>query len=327
MNENFVESDSDESVADVTSRLKDSCLSEQPMKDAHIVQQSPVCPDFYPLEHDDWENDIIWNNSPSTDRQPYAKICESEESVDTHGEHHDMDYDQASRCWDVQSKSNVPPVPEEPFGCTEMPAPVNYHSPGNKYPPLTNEDNIDHIRPNNLDDAVKTGTMLRLNNLSLLNSELLEGSWLDNIIWDPSEVIPKPKLIFDLKDDHMLFEILDEKNVDHLRSHARAMIVSQSMKTSTPTVENFDNQAKTLSGRFNISNDKFYSNRKTPQQAKTHTKKRALMGIKVVHSAPAHKLQTMKPVLSKYEPSRPSCQILNMCIFDFPSFIILEACI
>nr|CAB3468539.1 unnamed protein product [Digitaria exilis] len=282
MNENFVESDSDESVADVTSRLKDSCLSEQPMKDAHIVQQSPVCPDFYPLEHDDWENDIIWNNSPSTDRQPYAKICESEESVDTHGEDHDMDYDQASGCWDVQSKSNVPPVPEEPFGCTEMPAPVNYHSPGNKYPPLTNEDNIYHIRPNNLDDAVKTGTMLRLNNLSLLNSELLEGSWLDNIIWDPSEVFPKPKLIFDLKDDHMLFEILDEKNVDHLRSHARAMIVSQSMKTSTPTVENFDNQAKTLSGRFNISNDKFYSNRKTPQQAKTHTKKRALMGIKVV---------------------------------------------
>ncbi|KAF8765522.1 hypothetical protein HU200_008480 [Digitaria exilis] len=195
MNENFVESDSDESVADVTSRLKDSCLSEQPMKDAHIVQQSPVCPDFYPLEHDDWENDIIWNNSPSTDRQPYAKICESEESVDTHGEDHDMDYDQASGCWDI----------------------------------------------------------------------------------------------------------LDEKNVDHLRSHARAMIVSQSMKTSTPTVENFDNQAKTLSGRFNISNDKFYSNRKTPQQAKTHTKKRALMGIKV----------NLKALIMGCSSSRMSKEIAN----------------
>jgi hypothetical protein len=123
----------------------------------------------------------------------------------------------------------------------------------------------------------------------------------------------------------MLFEILDEKNVDHLRSHARAMIVSQSTKTSTPTVDNFDNQAKTLSGRFNISNDKFYSNRKTPQQAKSHTKKRALMGIKVVHSAPAHKLQTMKPVLSKYETSIPSCQILIMCIHDFSSSIVLQA--
>ncbi|RCV22181.1 hypothetical protein SETIT_4G200100v2 [Setaria italica] len=301
MNEDFVETDSDESVADVTLRLKDSCLSEQPMKVAHTVQRSPVCPDFYPLEHDDWENDIIWNNSPSNDCQPYAKICESEESVDTHGEDQAKDYGQASRCWDVQSKSNGSPVIEEPFGCTEMPAPANYHSPGNNHPPLTNEDNIDHIMPNNLDEAVKTDTMLRLNHLSLLNRELLEGSWLDNIIWDPSEGTPKPKLIFDLKDDHMLFEILDEKNVDHLRSHARAMIVSQSVKTSTTTVENFDSQVKALSGRFNISNDKFYSNRKAPQQAKSHTKKRALMGIKVVHSAPAHKLQTMKPVLSNKE--------------------------
>ena len=327
MNEDFVESDSDESITDVTLRLKDSCLSEQPMKDAHTVQRSPVCPDFYPLEHDDWENDIIWNNSPSTDRQPCAKICESEESVDTHRDDQGNDYGQVSRCWDVQSKSNGSPVIEEPFGCTEMPAPANYNSPGNNYPPLTNDDNIDHIRPNNLDEAVKINTMLRLNNLSLLNRELLEGSWLDNIIWDPSEGTPKPKLIFDLKDDHMLFEILDEKNADHLRSHASAMIVSQSMKTSTPTVENFDNQAKTLSGRFNISNDKFYSNRKTPQQAKSHTKKRALMGIKVVHSAPAHKLQTMKPVLSKYEASSPSCQILNMCIYDFSFYIVLQTCI
>jgi transcription initiation factor TFIID subunit 1 len=327
VNDDFVETDSDESVADVTLRLKDSCLSEQPMKDAHTVQRSPVCPDFYPLEHDTWENDIIWNNSPSNDHQPYAKICESEESVDTHGEDQGKDYGQASRCWDLQSKSNGSPVIEEPFHCTEMPAPANYHSPGNNHPPLTNEDNLDHIIPNNLDEAVKTNTLLRLNNLSLLNRELLEGSWLDDIIWDPTEGTPKPKLIFDLKDDHMLFEILDEKNVDHLRSHARAMIVSQSMKTSTRAVENFDSQAKTLSGRFNISNDKFYSNRKAPQQAKSHTKKRALMGIKVVHSAPAHKLQTMKPVLSRYEASPPSCQILNMCNYDFSSCIVLQACI
>lgn len=305
VNEDFVESDSDESISDVTLRLKDSCLSEQPMKDVHmdirIVQRSPTCPDFYPLEHYDWESDIIWNNSPATDQQAYAKICESEESVDTHGEDQGKDYGQASRCWDVQSKTNGSPVIEETFCCTEMPAPANYCPPGKSYPPLTNEDNLDHIMPNNLDDAVKIDTMVRLNNLSLLNRELLEGSWLDNIIWDPNEVTPKPKLIFDLKDDHMLFEILDEKNVDHLQSHARAMIVSQSTKTSTPTVDNFGDQAKPLSGRFNISNDKFYSNRKTPQQAKSHTKKRALMGIKVVHSAPAHKLQTMKPVLSNKE--------------------------
>ncbi|XP_062229396.1 transcription initiation factor TFIID subunit 1-like isoform X2 [Phragmites australis] len=306
MNEDFVESDSDESISDVTLRLKDSCLSEQPMKDAHkdihTVQPSPVCPDFYPLEHDDWENDIIWDNSPTTESQPCLESCViSEESMDTHGEHQAKDYGQASGCCDVQSKIHGSPVIKEPFGCTEMPAPANYHSPENSYPPLTKEDNLDHTEPNNLDETVKIDSIRCLNNLCLLNRELSEGSWLDNIIWDPSVDAPKPKLILDLKDNLMLFEILDEKNVDHLRSHARAMIFSQSMKTSTSTVENFGNQAKTSSGRFNISNDKFYSNRKMSQQAKSHTKKRALMGIKVVHSAPAHKLQTMKPILSNKE--------------------------
>ncbi|XP_062178664.1 transcription initiation factor TFIID subunit 1-like isoform X2 [Phragmites australis] len=306
MNEDFVGSDSDESISDVTLRLKDSCLSEQPMKDAHkdirTVHGSPVCPDFYPLQHDDWENAIIWDNSPATESQPCLESCViSEESVDTHGDDQAKDYGQASGCSDIQSKIHGSPVIKEPYGCTEMPAPANYRFPGNNYPPLTKEDNLDHIELDNLDETVKIDTMQRLNNLCLLNRELLDGSWLDNIIWEPSEDTPKPKLIFDLRDDQMLFEILDEKNVDHLRSHARAMIVSQSMKTSTSTVENFDNQAKTLSGRFNISNDKFYSNRKMSQQAKSHTKKRALMGIKVVHSAPAHKLQTMKPKLSNKE--------------------------
>lgn len=307
MSEDFTESDSDESISDVTLRLKDSCLSEQPMKCAEkdiTVQLSPVCPEFYALEHDDWENDIIWDNSPATENQPCLKSCTvSEESMDTHREEQGQDYDQTSGCCDVQSKIHDFSVIKEPFGCTEMPASANHLSPENSYLPLTKGGNFDHTEPNNLDETVKADTMRHLNNLSLMNRELLEGAWLDNIIWEPNEDAPKPKLIFDLRDDHMLFEILEEKNVDHLRSHARAMIVSQTIKTSTSTVENFDNQAKTSSGRFNISNDKFYSNRKTSQQVKSHTKKRALMGIKVVHSAPAHKLQTMKPILSKYEPS------------------------
>jgi transcription initiation factor TFIID subunit 1 len=83
------------------------------------------------------------------------------------------------------------------------------------------------------------------------------------------------------------------------------MIVTRSMNTST--VENFDhnNQAVTLCGQFDISNDKFYSNRKMLQQAKSHTEKCSSMGIKVVHSFPAQKLQSMKPKLSEYEPPSP----------------------
>ncbi|KAF0902877.1 hypothetical protein E2562_019169 [Oryza meyeriana var. granulata] len=299
-NNDFVESDSDESASDVALRLKDSCLSEQPMKDEDIptALQSPVVPDFYPLEHEDWENDIVWGNSPTTAIQPCLTSCViSEESLDDHSEDQAKGY---GYC-DVQSKFHSSSVMTDPSGCTEMPDSTNYYSPDNSYSTLRKEiaqENNSLDEPNNITEPVKIDTMRHLNKLSLLNKELLEGSWLDNIVWDPSEDAPKPKLIFDLKDDHMLFEILDEKNGDHFRSHARAMIVSRPMKTSA--VENVDhnNQAITLSGRFNISNDKFYSNRKMSQQARSHAKKRASMGLKVVHSVPAQKLQTMKPKLS-----------------------------
>nr|XP_051203565.1 transcription initiation factor TFIID subunit 1 isoform X4 [Lolium perenne] len=314
MSEDFVESDSDELTSNDTCGFKDLCLSEQPMKDAHkdfpTAQQAPVCPDFYPLEHDDWENGIIWGNSPTNESQASLKSCViSEESADTQSKDTAKDYGYVSRCSDVQSKNNgspmiTEPVTTQPFGCTEIPASASYHYPENSYPLLRKEtpqekNDLDNTVPNNINGTFKIDTMKCLNNLSRLNKELLEGSWLDNIIWDPSQDIPKPKLILDLKDEQMLFEILDEKNGDHLRSHSRAMIVTRSMKTST--VGNFDhnNQAVTLDSQFDISNDKFYSNRKMSQQAKSHTKKRSSMGIKVVHSVPAQKLQFMKPLSEK----------------------------
>ncbi|XP_006657187.1 transcription initiation factor TFIID subunit 1 isoform X2 [Oryza brachyantha] len=306
-NDDFVGSDSDESTSDVALRLKDSWPSEQPMKDKDIptALPSPVFPDFYPLEHEDWENDIVWGNSPTTAIQPCLTSCViSEESLDDHSKDQANGCGYVSRCCDVQSEFQHSSVVADPFGCIEMPDSTNYHSTENSYSPLrkeTAQENKSLGEPNNITEPVKIDTMRHLNKLSLLNKELLEGSWLDNIVWDPSEDAPKPKLIFDLKDDHMLFEILDEKNSGHLRSHARAMLVSRPMKTST--VENIDhnNQATTLSGRFNISNDKFYSNRKMSQQARSHAKKRASMGLKVVHSVPAQKLQTMKPKLSVKE--------------------------
>ena len=110
--------------------------------------------------------------------------------------------------------------------------------------------------------------MQHLSNLYSLNMELLEGSWWANIIWDPSEDTLKPKLIFDLKDDQMLFEILDEKKVDLIHSHAPALrVVSQSVQSSALSVEKFDNQLISLCDHFNFSNDEFYSNWKLSQQA------------------------------------------------------------
>ncbi|CAD6269686.1 unnamed protein product [Miscanthus lutarioriparius] len=317
MDAEFVESDSAESVSDVTLWPKDSCLSEQPMKDSlkdiPSAQRSPVCPDFYPLEHDDWENYIIWDNSPATESQPCLKGCAIyEESMDTHNLDHAKDYGHVSQYCAVKGKINGhgSPVIIDPFGFTEMPA-ANHHAPEKSYYPLTKETPQD----NNALYHTQPVTMQWLNNLCLLNRELLEGSWWDYIIWDPSVDTPKPKLIFDLKDDQMLFETVDGKKVDRIHSHAPTMIaVSSSMKSSASSADNFSNQSISLSDQFNISNDKFYCMGKLSQQVNFLAKKGASMCIKVVHSAPAQKLQTMKPKLSKYEPTLPFPLRIFYCI-------------
>ncbi|GLJ39919.1 hypothetical protein SUGI_0816240 [Cryptomeria japonica] len=47
--------------------------------------------------------------------------------------------------------------------------------------------------------------------LSLQNSDLFDGSWVDKIICEGSEDAPIAKLIFNLQDDQILFEIVDAK--------------------------------------------------------------------------------------------------------------------
>jgi hypothetical protein len=93
------------------------------------------------------------------------------------------------------------------------------------------------------------------------------------------------------------------------------------MKTSTVTNFDHNNQAVVLGDQFDISNDKFYSNRKMSQQAKSHTKKRSSMGIKVVHSVPAQKLQSMKSKLSEYETPIPLPYLFKIYIYDFSSCV------
>ncbi|GJX04545.1 zinc finger, CCHC-type containing protein [Tanacetum coccineum] len=50
----------------------------------------------------------------------------------------------------------------------------------------------------------------------------------DRIVWDPQQSIPKPKLLLDLQEEHMLFEVLDNKGGEHLQLHAGAMITTPS---------------------------------------------------------------------------------------------------
>lgn len=157
----------------------------------------------------------------------------------------------------------------------------------------------------------------RLNKLSMTcsqkNRELASGSWLDNVLWDhdsPSGDLncERPKFIYDLQDGEMVFEIPNNKWGQTLRVHAAAVVLSPTGgKDGGVEGGEVVMHAASSIARFNISNDKYYTNKKTHQQQKSHAKKRAVHGVKVMHSLPAIKLQTMKPKLTKYRLATLLC--------------------
>ncbi|PHT96896.1 Transcription initiation factor TFIID subunit 1 [Capsicum chinense] len=206
---------------------KDSCCSAEPMKenlpmDLSTDWSSPNCPEFYPLDQQDWEDRIIWDNSP----------------------------------------------------------------------PLS-----DNTAESSTDESLSSDALRRFSKLTLQNRDILEESWVDNIIWEPDQSFPKPKLIYDLQDEQMLFEVLDNMDGQQLLHHAGAMTTTGLIKPNDGDSAELYGLSD-LSGSFNIANDKFYLNRKSTQQLKSHSKKRTAHGLKVLHSIPALKLQTMKAKLS-----------------------------
>lgn len=291
------DSDIEQEISDISVQLRDSCISAQPMKDdittdMRVAQKSPFCPNFYPLDQEDWEDAIIWGNSPAASHGYSENCAVSELDAGMHSEAEIECHEQGTS----GARENVTSTNNQSFENSYHPKLLRLESPPGRSKLYSSD-------PNNVNGATevcKGDALKRFSKLSLLNKELLEGSWVDNIIWDSCDDIPKPKLILDLQDDQMLFEVLDEKHGEHLRSHAGAMVVPRTLRSSIEQRLELHSQGMTSAGRFNISNDKYYSNRKTTQQAKTHAKKRAHLGIKVMHSVPALKLQTMKPKLSKY---------------------------
>ncbi|GLJ36792.1 hypothetical protein SUGI_0742060 [Cryptomeria japonica] len=63
----------------------------------------------------------------------------------------------------------------------------------------------------------------KLKKNSLQNSDFLDGSWVDKIVWEGGEDDPIAKLIFNLQDDQMFFEIMDAKEGRHLQTHATTL--------------------------------------------------------------------------------------------------------
>lgn len=302
---------------------KHSCISAEPMKEDMPVDLSefwlsPLSSKFYPLDQQDWEDKIIWDNSPEVSDNS-AESCEisgpdSEVVVDKETELVTKAQNQRPKFQvAVDEKDHgvflgSSPVLIEAFGSRNSSALINHSLSEIKYHPqllrletrleMDNSSQSAVRKEDAIEDPRGSEAIRRFNKLTLQNRDMLEGSWVDRIIWEPHKPISKPKLILDLQDEQMLFEILDDKDGKNLGLHAGAMLITRPVKSSTGDSIELPVHGGPSGGRFNIANDKFYLNRKTSQQLKSHSKKRTAHGVKILHSIPALKLQTMKLKLS-----------------------------
>lgn len=300
---------------------KDSCLSAEPMRkdlavDLSVEQHSCLSMEFYSLDQQEWEDRIIWGNSPSASEN-FVESCELSGPDSESAFHEEREIvSRPSSHWSANQiiqdeKDNVlnvgmSSISVEPFGSRDSGTLVNISSETMHHPQLLRLESRLERDSSNLCDSRKElaseenqqlGLMKRFNQLTLQNKDLVEGSWVENIVWESEKPIPKPKLILDLQDEQMVFEISDNKDYEHLQHHAGAMIMTRNGKIGAESFE-LPGHVALSGGRFNIGNDKYYSNRKTSPQLKSLSKKRAAHSVKVLHSIPALKLQTMKPKLS-----------------------------
>lgn len=302
--------------------IKDSYSSPEPMKEDIVVNistgwQSPSCPRFFALDQLDWEEQILWDNSPAISgdslESPEISVSDLEASVAREtipqtgqnilSEHSTKPYEK-----DHDSSLCSSSVFLEPFGSRNSSGSMDLSFMDRFHPQLLrlesplgvdSSNDGDHKREYVTIDTDKSDVVRCFNQLTLQNRDMMEGSWLDNIIWEPHSVIAKPKLILDLQDKQMLFEIFDNKESKHLQLHAGAMIITRPVKPSSLGSSEVSGHKYQPGWQFNIANDKFYVNRKVSQQLQSNSNKRMAHGVRVHHSAPALKLQTMKLKLSK----------------------------
>ncbi|KAF2294180.1 hypothetical protein GH714_008022 [Hevea brasiliensis] len=236
-------------------KQRSSCVSAEPMnKDLSVNpftgRQSLLCSKFDPLDQQDWEDRILWDNSPSVSDNS-VEGCDLSE--------HDLGDSFLKETERVRPSD----LPLSEGRCHPQLLRLESQLEGEKY------HDVDGRKENNAVEIFQSGSIRRFSRLTLQNRDVMEGSWLDEIIWEPNKANVKPKLILDLQDEQMLFEVLDNKDSKHLQLHAGAMIITRSLKPG-----------------------------KISQQLPSNSSKRSAYGTRVHHSAPAIKLQTMKLKLS-----------------------------
>ncbi|GAB2270050.1 hypothetical protein Dimus_004964 [Dionaea muscipula] len=300
---------------------RDTCVSGEPMRgnltpDLSAVWQMDMSREFYPLDQQDWEDGIIWDDSfavsdPMENGQlsglDYKTVINEDQEIESQPQNFQSDFRIGQIEKDSAAFIRTRPVSVEPLDARDPAGEVEFpHSASAHHPQLLRLESrterytldISDEGKENKSKELQHDFLKRFSKLALQNRELSEGYWLSKIIWEHGESTSKPKLILNLLDEQMLFEVADNKDCQLLQLHARAMVVTWSHRSSTADPVDLYGYPVLSGGRFNIANDKFYANRKTSPQLKSLSKKRNSHGVKVLHSIPALKLETMKPRLS-----------------------------
>ncbi|CAL8074526.1 unnamed protein product [Prunus armeniaca] len=239
-------------------------------------RQSPLVSKVFPLDQQDWEDGIVWGNSPIASDSDV-------ESCEISGPDHEAS---------VKNDTELDNGPQNMLHNSSSSNSSLTFSARRCHPRILRLDVDDRAdgRRQNAGEKLQQSDGVRqlIRKLASQNRDMLEGSWLDKIIWEPDSDTPteKPKLIIDLQDEQMLFEVLDNKDSDHLRQHSMAMMVSRPLKPNNgDSFELTDNEDQF--GWEDVAGDRYYSKRKAAYQPKSNSKKHTARGINVYQSQTA----------------------------------------
>ncbi|KAJ4869926.1 Transcription initiation factor TFIID subunit 1 [Raphanus sativus] len=294
---------------------RDSYTMSELLKQELEDDRSSLCQpqssmEVFPLDQYEWENRIIWESSPGVSGNSFESV-ESEiesEGLLIQGSNSETEQESlnvVNSIEQAQAENNKPVSfyvsPLEPLGSHTTSESTNK---SRRHPQLLRlESQWDEDHPSENDDAggksskqLKSDALGRFSRLRLQERDMGDDAWLDSIIWESDKEVSRSKLIFDLQDEQMVFEIPDNRESKDLQLHAGSMILSRSSK---PKDERFQEGCGSNYGcQFNISNDKFYMNGKSCQQLQANANQFGVHSLRVLHSASAIKLQTMKNKLS-----------------------------
>lgn len=284
---------------------RDSCTMGELLKQELEDDKSSLCQsqssmEVFPLDQHEWENRIIWENSPGVSGNSFESV-ESDiesESLLIQGSNSETEQESlnvVNSIEQAQAENNKPVSffvsALESLGSRGSHTASESTNKSRRHPQLLRlESQWD-------EDQLKSDALGRLSRLGLQERDMGDDAWLDSIIWESDKDLSRSKLIFDLQDERMVFEIPDNRESKDLQLHAASVILSRSSK---PKDERFQEGCGSNYGwQFNISNDKFYMNGKSCQQLQANANQFGVHSLRVLHSAPAIKLQTMKNKLSK----------------------------